>query len=320
GAGDLVDVDAELARKPPHRGRRGRRRHLGSGGRLRRRTRAARDVDDFRSRRLRVAGLLGGWPLRSGLVPGVAARALDMLFEARLVRGNLRGGVRGDGAAAALAVGLLPLLCLLCLRRGGRRLRRLRRGGRRGRAAFVHRQDRLADLHLLAGLHLDVLHLAGDRRGHFDGRLVGLELEDRLILLQRVARFDEHAQHVAGRDVLAEFGEIEVGGHVSLSLWKRTADTKDTAPESTRRPWCRFYPWCPLYTSCPLYPSYPLCPSRNSRIHFLRVDVVGLDRLVDDGFLDLPVARQRGQRPDDHVPVVDLEEIAQPRAVLAAAE
>src|SRR5581483_10309412 len=108
--------------------------------------------------------------------------------------------------------------------------------------------------------------------------------------------------------------------HVSLSLWKRTADTKDTAPESTRRPWCRFYPWCPLYTSCPLYPSYPLCPSRNSRIHFLRVDVVGLDRLVDDRFLDLPVARQRGQRPDDHVPVVDLEEIAQPRAVLAAAE
>ena len=33
-------------------------------------------------------------------------------------------------------------------------------------------------LHLLAGLDLDLGHLAGDRRGHLDGRLVGLEFED----------------------------------------------------------------------------------------------------------------------------------------------
>ena len=47
-AGDLVDVDAELARRAPDRGRSGRRRKLGFGGRrLCGSARAAADVDDF---------------------------------------------------------------------------------------------------------------------------------------------------------------------------------------------------------------------------------------------------------------------------------
>ena len=60
---------------------------------------------------------------------------------------------------------------------------RLRRASARGAAAAigVDGQDRLADLHLVAGLDLDFLDAAGHRRRHFDGGLVGLELEDRLI-------------------------------------------------------------------------------------------------------------------------------------------
>jgi hypothetical protein len=70
-------------------------------------------------------------------------------------------------------------------------------------AVIFDGQNGLANLDLVAGLDLDVLDLSGHRRRHLDGRLVGLELQDRLIFDQRVARFDEHAQHVAGRDVLA---------------------------------------------------------------------------------------------------------------------
>ncbi len=56
---------------------------------------------------------------------------------------------------------------------------RLRLVGRR--SAVVDGEDRLADLHLVAGLDLDFLDPAGHRRRHLDRRLVGLELEDRLI-------------------------------------------------------------------------------------------------------------------------------------------
>ena len=78
------------------------------------------------------------------------------------------------------------------------------------RARIVDAENRLADAHFVAGFDLDLLDLARDRRGHFDGRFVGLELEDRLILRQGVAGLDQDAQHVAWSDVFAQFGKCEV--------------------------------------------------------------------------------------------------------------
>src|SRR6185295_2976022 len=61
-------------------------------------------------------------------------------------------------------------------------------------------------------------------------------------------------------------------------------------------------------------------PLRGCRIALLGIDVVRLDRLADDRRVDLAVARERRQRGDDDVAVVDLEELTQRRTGLAAAE
>ena len=58
----------------------------------------------------------------------------------------------------------------------------------RRRRAVVERQHDLADLDPLALLDPHFLDRAAHRRGHLDGRLVGLELEDRLIFLRRCRR------------------------------------------------------------------------------------------------------------------------------------
>jgi hypothetical protein len=82
------------------------------------------------------------------------------------------------------------------------------------RRPLVEGQDDLADLHLVALLDLDLLHRARHVRRHLDGRLVGLELEHRLILLERIARVDHDADDVTGGDVLAEFRNLEFGRHI----------------------------------------------------------------------------------------------------------
>ena len=56
-----------------------------------------------------------------------------------------------------------------------------------GPGAVVHGQDDLADLDLVARLDPDFADRCRRRGRHFDGRLVGLELEDRLVLRDRVA-------------------------------------------------------------------------------------------------------------------------------------
>ena len=97
----------------------------------------------------------------------------------------------------------------LARRAAAARTRRLARGG-----AVVDGEDHRADLHLVALLDLDLFDDAGHRRRHFDCRLVGLELQDRLVLLDRVADVDEHARDVAAGDVLPQFGNLELR-HVS---------------------------------------------------------------------------------------------------------
>ena len=60
--------------------------------------------------------------------------------------------------------------------------------------------------------------------------------------------------------------------------------------------------------------------SRDSRIPFLRIDPERLDRLPHDHDIQLAILRKRGQRRDDHVAVVDFEEVPQRGPVVAPAE
>ena len=160
----LVDVDAELAREAAHR-RRGRRRRrragrAGAGGR-RGRARARLMSTTLRH----VATSL---PARRGRSAFGALRRRRWLGR--------RPARRAAGAAAAAAAAFA-----------------LAAPARRRRRSSTVRID-LADLDLVARLDLDVLDDAGDRRRHLDRRLVGLELEDRLILGDRVAGLHQHAE------------------------------------------------------------------------------------------------------------------------------
>ncbi len=196
---DLRDVHAQLARRAA---RRGRGRHeaaaawQGSAGRRcgRGRTsrRAAPDVHDLRRRDLRVFA----WRrLGAGQILVLGGSRVGRLCTGALGRGILGGLVRRScrrscGSAAAL-------VRRSCASSGGA-------GG------LVHRQHHLPDLHLVARLDLEFLDDAGDAGGHFDRRLVGLELEDGLVLLQGVARLHQHAHDVAAGDILTKFGNDEV--------------------------------------------------------------------------------------------------------------
>ena len=233
----FVDVDAELARHPAHRRRRRRRRRFGRG-----RGSAAGRAPRLMSTTLVAAIAAGGLRsdrriLHAGLVrpastdPAPRRRAAASSLPSTVLDRRLGAG------SAALRRRLRRLRGFRAVRPPSPALRlspapasaRLRRGGCAG--AFVVAEDRLADLDLVAGLDLDLFDRAGDRRRHFDRRLVGFELEDRLILGDRVARLDQDAQDVAGVDVLAELGECEVS-HEDLSML--TADgTEDLRAPST---------------------------------------------------------------------------------------
>src|SRR6185503_14505682 len=169
-------------------------------GRLVRRLHVGLHVGDFVAVRLVALARVAFGLVALGRRLGIARRRarLRLLRFRRFVA--LR---RGRGFFGRL------LLRLFSLRR-----RRLPFAFRFGRAAIVDRENRLADLDLVAFLDLDLLHLAGDRGGDLDGRLVGLELEHRLVFFDRVAGFDEDAKDVAGRNVLAQLRKREVSRHV----------------------------------------------------------------------------------------------------------
>ncbi len=132
------------------------------------------------------------------------------------------------------------------------RLRRVRaaaagfcRGSRRRperRRRLVHRQHDLADLDLLALLDLDFLDDARNARRNFDRRLVGLELENGLILLQLIARLHHDANHVACDDVLAKFGNYEVSHGVR--------PRRGLKPSRSAAAYCLLPTACPAYVDC----------------------------------------------------------------------
>src|SRR5690606_40916348 len=66
-------------------------------------------------------------------------------------------------------------------------------------SALRQGEQHLSDSDLVAFGHLHLGDRPGNRRRHFDGGLVGLELDDRLILLDRVTGFDEHRDRKSTR-------------------------------------------------------------------------------------------------------------------------
>ena len=128
-----------------------------------------------------------------------------------------RGGGTSDAVPSSSSASLEPLPAAAVQPLGPTRGRRGRGRTRQWwlRRVFVDGQDRLPDRDPVARLHLDIDHQAGYRRRHFNRGLVGLEFENRLLLRDHLARLDQHTQHVARRNVLAQFGESEVSRHRS---------------------------------------------------------------------------------------------------------
>ena len=176
----------------------------GAGGQSRRAAgsaagaRAAADVDDLPAARpaWRVAARSAGFGRLSAAgcftpalsLAGSRLLAFDVLLEAAFVR-HLRRRCSRPPAGLAPASSAPRLLRLRLRPRGLRDFAGAASAPRSPRRRIaLDPEDRLADLDLVAVLDLDLFHHAGDRRRHFDGRLVGFELEDRLIFLERVAR------------------------------------------------------------------------------------------------------------------------------------
>ncbi len=64
--------------------------------------------------------------------------------------------------------------------------------------------------------HENPEHRAGIRRGDLDGRLVGLDLDERIVLGDHLPLGDEPARDLALREPLAEIGELERARHYPL--------------------------------------------------------------------------------------------------------
>src|SRR5690606_27293179 len=110
----------------------------------------------------------------------------------------------GAGRSAAAGAGASRLAGLR-----GRRRRRCRLV----RAPLLHPDQHRADRGLVALGDVHLLDDARHGRGDLDDGLVGLELDERLVLLDLVAGLDQHADDGAGLDPLADFGKPYLGGH-----------------------------------------------------------------------------------------------------------
>ena len=199
-AREARNVNAQLARQAAHRRRRGRghERRIGwfRGCRRRRLLAGATiDIDDLTALLPgRVFGLL-----RLGLL----GLALAAVFS----------GARG-ATGCRLGIGRRFLAEPTFFGRSGRLRFRLRGGlgflgGGLRSATLVERQHDLSDFDLVPLLDLHLAHRAVDVGRDFDRRLVGFQLQHRLVFLQRVAGLDEDSHYFAGADVLAELWNLE---------------------------------------------------------------------------------------------------------------
>jgi hypothetical protein len=195
GAVDLVEVHIVLVRQPAHERR-----------------------DDAPLRRVRV------------VLPGCGLAAL-LGFLRRFRRGLLdrgalllRGGGfacvvaglalfgRGHGRVAGLVAGGFLGDLLRLLRRGLGRLL-FRSAFARALAGLPHDGERSADVHGLAFGDEDLLDHSGCRRGHLGVDLVGRDLNEELVLCDRVAFLLEPFRDGSFDDGLAELRHLYLGRH-----------------------------------------------------------------------------------------------------------
>src|SRR6185503_5022150 len=104
----------------------------------------------------------------------------------------------------------------------------------RGYAGLAELDEHLADLHRLAGLDVDLLDAPRHRRGKFNGRLVGLDLEQRGVLADHVALAYVHLADLGLRQSFTEVGQDEGtrhdGLHCTHVLLRRPAMTVSVNP------------------------------------------------------------------------------------------
>ena len=81
------------------------------------------------------------------------------------------------------------------------------------RAILVERNDYLADFQLLAFFDVNLAHDPAGRRWNFDSGLIGFEFEQRLVLIDLLADFDEDLEQIARADVLPQFREFHFNAH-----------------------------------------------------------------------------------------------------------
>ncbi len=132
--------------------------------------------------------------------------------EMRRADGMAGASAVGDGAASAAGAGAGS--------RGGLGRFGFRRGGswRRRSAGFAFgdgAQER-AHLHGGAGLGIDRFNRAIGGRGHFHRDLVGLQLQQRLVPLHRIAFLLEPFGDGGFGDGLAHRGHFDFDGHMWL--------------------------------------------------------------------------------------------------------
>ncbi len=109
----------------------------------------------------------------------------------------------------------------------------------------------LADFDLIADLHMNLRDAAGHRRRHFQGRLVGLDFKQRLVLGHHLARRHLDRVHLDGIDVLFQCLQLDLTRH-RLGILKKTnhrvtenteKDTEQKEKQQKRvRPY--FLPFC----------------------------------------------------------------------------
>ncbi len=172
---DLADVHAELARVTPHRRRGGHRSAPHRRARARLQARAARSEIDHGA----------GFAARAGR-GAAASRALSASRPPR-AWGSRRPSARAPRQGAAAA--------------------------RPARALSSTTSTACPTLTLSPGLTRTSATGSTDARGHLYRRLVGFELEHRLILLDDVSDRHEHADDIALLDVLAKFGQCKFSRH-----------------------------------------------------------------------------------------------------------
>src|ERR1019366_5615349 len=99
---------------------------------------------------------------------------------------------------------------------------------RLSRDAALQREDDLANFDLLTLFDLDLAHYAADRGRNFDHGFVGFEFHHRLAFGNALSWRDHQPHQIAGVDVLAQFGQLELagrgGGRRRLTLWLRRRD------------------------------------------------------------------------------------------------